>query len=66
MKMAKLMHAAKAKKEADPETKEQESKKECGLHLHGPEGDVAPGQEAAAFEEPASAATSREHRRELV
>ncbi|ABY30629.1 phosphoadenylyl-sulfate reductase [Methylorubrum extorquens] len=45
---------------------EQESKKECGLHLHRPEGDVAPGQEAAAFEEPASAATSREHRKELV
>ncbi|CAO4169039.1 phosphoadenylyl-sulfate reductase [Methylorubrum populi] len=45
---------------------EQESKKECGLHLHRPEGDVVPGQEAAAFEEPASAATSREDRRELV
>ncbi|MFG5117375.1 phosphoadenylyl-sulfate reductase [Methylorubrum sp. POS3] len=50
---------------------EQESKKECGLHLHAPGSeeplsDVAPGQEAAAFEEPASAATSREYRRELV
>ncbi|CAO4151461.1 Phosphoadenosine phosphosulfate reductase [Methylorubrum aminovorans] len=45
---------------------EQESKKECGLHLHRPESDVAPGQEAAAFEEPAGAATAREHRRELV
>ncbi|GJE25301.1 phosphoadenylyl-sulfate reductase [Methylobacterium organophilum] len=45
---------------------EQESKKECGLHVHRPEGDVAPGQEAAAFEEPARAATSRENRRELV
>ena len=49
---------------------EQESKKECGLHLHAPEADVVPGQEAAAREnvplEPASAATSRETRRELV
>lgn len=45
---------------------EQESKKECGLHLHGPEGDVEPGQEAAAFEEPMRSATSRENRRELV
>ncbi|GEP11419.1 phosphoadenylyl-sulfate reductase [Methylobacterium gnaphalii] len=45
---------------------EQESKKECGLHVHRPEEDVAPGQEPAAFEEPARAATSREYRRELV
>jgi phosphoadenosine phosphosulfate reductase len=45
---------------------EQESKKECGLHVHRPEGDVAPGEEPAAFEEPARAATSRENRRELV
>lgn len=29
---------------------EQASKKECGLHVHTPEGDVALGQEAAAFE----------------
>ncbi|MER2269338.1 phosphoadenylyl-sulfate reductase [Methylobacterium oxalidis] len=29
---------------------EQESKKECGLHVHTPEADVRPGQEAAAFE----------------
>ena len=45
---------------------EQESKKECGLHLNGPEGDVAPGEEPAAFEEPARAATSRQDRKELV
>ena len=45
---------------------EQESKKECGLHVHRPEEDAAPGQEPAAFEEPARAATSREYRRELV
>uniref|UniRef100_UPI0035CB6F33 phosphoadenylyl-sulfate reductase n=1 Tax=uncultured Methylobacterium sp. TaxID=157278 RepID=UPI0035CB6F33 len=29
---------------------EQESKKECGLHLHRPEAAVAPGEEPAAFE----------------
>ncbi len=29
---------------------EQASKKECGLHIHAPEADVAPGQEPAAFE----------------
>ncbi|MDR7036526.1 MULTISPECIES: phosphoadenylyl-sulfate reductase [Methylobacterium] len=29
---------------------EQESKKECGLHVHVPEASVQPGQEAAAFE----------------
>lgn len=29
---------------------EQESKKECGLHVHAPEANVQPGQEAAAFE----------------
>jgi phosphoadenosine phosphosulfate reductase len=29
---------------------EQASKKECGLHVHAPEVNVAPGQEAAAFE----------------
>ena len=29
---------------------EQESKKECGLHIHQPDADVQPGQEAAAFE----------------
>lgn len=29
---------------------EQESKKECGLHLHRPEAAVAPRQEPAAFE----------------
>lgn len=29
---------------------EQESKKECGLHLHRPEAAIAPGQEPAAFE----------------
>ena len=29
---------------------EQESKKECGLHVHQPEANVQPGQEAAAFE----------------
>jgi phosphoadenosine phosphosulfate reductase len=45
---------------------EQESKKECGLHLHAPEADVEPGEEPAAFEEPARAATLRENRRELV
>ncbi len=47
---------------------EQESKKECGLHVHALEGDVTPGQEAAAFEEPAgdmkSPATSRANRTE--
>ncbi|NEU13429.1 phosphoadenylyl-sulfate reductase [Methylobacterium sp. BTF04] len=31
---------------------EQESKKECGLHIHRPEADVAPGREPAAFETP--------------
>jgi phosphoadenosine phosphosulfate reductase len=45
---------------------EQASKKECGLHVHRPEGDVVPGEEPAAFEEPARAATARENRRELV
>ncbi|WP_430910366.1 phosphoadenylyl-sulfate reductase [Methylobacterium sp. sgz302541] len=29
---------------------EQQDKKECGLHVHAPEGDVEPGREAAAFE----------------
>ncbi|HEV7872869.1 MAG TPA: phosphoadenylyl-sulfate reductase, partial [Enterovirga sp.] len=29
---------------------EQESKKECGLHVHAPEANVQPGQEAVAFE----------------
>ncbi|GJE43121.1 phosphoadenylyl-sulfate reductase [Methylobacterium soli] len=29
---------------------EQESKKECGLHVHVPDSSVQPGQEAAAFE----------------
>ena len=50
---------------------EQESKRECGLHLHAPDsevalGDVQPGEEAAAFEEPANGATHRTNRRELV
>jgi phosphoadenosine phosphosulfate reductase len=29
---------------------EQETKKECGLHVHRRGAEVAPGQEAAAFE----------------
>lgn len=53
---------------------EQESKKECGLHLHAPEGNlhapegnVEPGEEPAAFEAPIRKAASREKdRRELV
>ncbi|TXM95894.1 phosphoadenosine phosphosulfate reductase family protein, partial [Methylobacterium sp. WL103] len=39
---------------------EQESKKECGLHIHAPEADVAPGEEAAAFE------TTKSHRPEMA
>ena len=39
---------------------EQESKKECGLHIHAPEADVAPGEETAAFE------TTKSHRPEMA
>ena len=39
---------------------EQESEKECGLHIHAPEADVAPGEEAAAFE------TTKSHRPEMA
>jgi phosphoadenosine phosphosulfate reductase len=45
---------------------EQESKKECGLHLHGTADDVVPGEEPAAFEPTAGTATALERKGELA